>query len=266
MASSKTTTDFCQTHQLNLNVNSSGYIKYIADVQEVVAKLAVKNAETKVKLKEIDEAVQQVRLTTNESESEISTVASLLEKLQKSIESEHIETVNQVNVYNSSASAEVKQRTAATEELSKELQRHTDANNILLENLKSSHMTYTGTMSANIEDIIKCLDAQHIAVNNRLAELQSEIKSLDLACNDVVQADANEIIERLQQEGQRIYTHENQCLSINMLMKQSLQEYSVELCRQVETCRKKNEHFHRNDLQTYKSTGKFRLYRFKIKY
>lgn len=251
----KTTTDFCEAHQTTLKTTSSEHIKYIAGVQEVVARLAMKNAQTQIKLQEIDDAVQQVRLTTNESASEISGVATLLQQLQTAIESEHIESLRQVSTYNITALDEATNRTAVCKKLSTELQTYTDANTELLEKLKITHMEHNDGISANIEENIKCLDDQQTAVTNRLAELQSQIKALDITCSDAVQADACEMIKRVQQETQRMNTFENHCISLSDLMKGSLQEYADELTKQVLHCREKNEHFHRNDIQTYKSTG-----------
>lgn len=104
-------------------------------------------------------------------------------------------------------------------------------------------------------ELMVLLTTQTEAIQERINRLQTEIAELDSSATATFTTDTEQSLANLRTASTRQENWNSVSVSLHNNMAREIGEYGETVASQVLMCRDRLETFHRNDLQTYRSTG-----------
>lgn len=179
------------------------------------------------------------------------TMAELLH-----VVSEHSRlSVRHTEDYSSMAAQQYGNLATALEQRSKALSDECAVQQERIEQHLHDNNRHSARLAEQLNDTLGALSTQHTQTSARIAQLQLEVEQLQTAAAKASGTEVDTIVGAVQTESQRQRNAHSVCSSLTDTMQRDLAEYAQRVGDHVSTCRGRIESFHRQELQTYRSTG-----------
>lgn len=181
--------------------------------------------------------------------------SNLLEMLHKTV-AEHLnETVERTNQLNATSDSKRSNQNVALQSFKNDIISASDIQTQLVQLQIDENTKLKAVLNERLTETLNMLDTQQTATRERIQELQQDVERLQAECTEVADANNAAIIASVQSDTQRLCNSHMICVSLTDALQRGLNEYGRRVTSHVTECRESIVLFHRNELQTYRSTG-----------